>query len=403
MLGNTDHCHHGQHPHFWSWSVFCHVPLGMREKQQCIQHAICIHVIVFCYICLTTSAFTMIFKRVKCHLLLYICGPYVYIVCTCGSSPLLQHSQHTMALICIMEMCLGISCFVFICLANCIKMKTRRLRHFGILYLVLMTSVPPTKEARSVRRTVPANNLSSGQSFVDRAQNLVHSWCLKNEQPNSNRLYTYGVNCMLQCKAKYWRCSRKHYYQCNWHCKDIWEKSGARQWYRTCAAHFCIYCQEFANGFHLFCCIAVAPLLFFLTCCVSLSRCMLSKQWDFFRCVSEMIILCSLWQRWDTNAVAVGAWACWLMGLHCGRPFSCRAVTWVAVCLAQREVRIVKLVFLTILIYVAPLFGKRASTANCFKRPSKISRSTVAGVADLSHFFYTCAAAHLCSFIYYIA
>ena len=47
-----------------------------------------------------------------------------YIVCNCGSSPLLHHSQHTMALICIMEMCLGMSCFVFICLANCIKMKT---------------------------------------------------------------------------------------------------------------------------------------------------------------------------------------------------------------------------------------------------------------------------------------
>ena len=291
----------------------------------------------------------------------------------------------------------------FGCLANCTKIQTRKLRQFGILYLVLMTSVPQTKAARADRRMVPANNLSSAQPCFDLSVELVRSWCLKNGPPNDNRSCTHSANCILQCKAKYWRCSRKLYYQCNWPCKDIWDKSGARQWYRICAAHFCVYCQEFAKGCHLLVCIAVAPVSFFLTCCVALSRCMLSRRWDLLRCISEMIILCSLWQGRDTNAVAVGAWACWLMGLHCGRPFSCRAVTWVAVCLAQREVRIVKLVFLTGLIYVAPLFGKRASTANCFKGPSKISRSTVAGVADLSQFAYTSAAANLCSFIYYIA
>ena len=260
-----------------------------------------------------------------------------------------------MALLCIIELCLGISWLVFVCLAHFTQIQTRRLRQLFILYLVLMTSVPPTTAASPVRP-------------------MEHG-------PPDGTAYAM---CISQCKAKYWRRFRRPYYQCNWHYKDIWDKSGARQWYRTCAAHFCVHCQEFASGCHLFCCIAVAPVLFFVTCCVSLSRCMLSRRFDFLRCASEMIILSSLWQGRDTNAVAVGAWACWLMGLHCGRPLSCRAVTWLAVCLAQREVRILKLVFLTSLIYVAPLFGKRAGTANYFRRTSKISRSTLAVVADFS-------------------
>ena len=286
-----------------------------------------------------------------------------------------------MALICIMELCLGIGCFVFSCMAYCTKIQTRRLRQFGILYLVLMTSVPPTKETRAGRQMVSANSLSPAQPCIDRSEDFVRLWCLKNEQHNHNLLGIHCADCMLQSKAKYWRCSRKFYYQCNRHVKDIWDKSGARQLYRTGAAHFYVYCQEFAKGCHLFVSIAVAPVLFFVTCCLCLSSCIMSRQWNFLRCVSEMIILCSLWQGRDTNAVAVGAWACWLMGLHCGRPFSCRAVTWVAVCLAQQEVRIMKLVFLTGLIYVAPLFGKRASTSKDFRRQSKRSRSTIIGMA----------------------
>ena len=72
MLGNTDHCLRGQHPRFLAWSIFSHVPLGMREKKQCTQHAMCIHFIVLCYICLKTSAVSMIFKHFKFHLGFYM-------------------------------------------------------------------------------------------------------------------------------------------------------------------------------------------------------------------------------------------------------------------------------------------------------------------------------------------
>ena len=273
---------------------------------------------------------------------------------------------------------------------------------FGILYLMLMTPVPQTKEARGGPRRAPINNLGSAQPCVDRLGQFVRAWCLKNGPSKDNCSRTHDAIRISACKAKYWRRSRKLYYQCNWHIRDIWDKSGVRQRYDACAAYFCAYCREFTKGCHLFGCVAVAPVLFFGTCCVSFSRCMVSGRWDFLRCISETITLCSLWQGRDTNAVAIGAWACWLMGLHCGCPFSCRAVTWVAVCLAQREVRIMKLVFLTGFIYAAPLFGKRGGTSKYFRRASKLSRSTLAGTTEPPQSADPCAAARLCSFIYSI-
>lgn len=42
------------------------------------------------------------------------------------------------------------------------------------------------------------------------------------------------------------------------------------------------------------------------------------------RCLSEVMLLCNMWQGLDTNFVAVLAWFAWLLGLHCGSLFSCR-------------------------------------------------------------------------------
>ena len=87
------------------------------------------------------------------------------------------------------------------------------------------------------------------------------------------------------------------------------------------------------------------------------------------RCMSELVLLFSMWQGLDTNFVAVLAWLAWLQGLHCGSLFSCRCMTWLLVCLSQRDLWTARLIFLSFLAFIAPLYGKRTSLADTLVEP----------------------------------
>jgi len=66
-----------------------------------------------------------------------------------------------------------------------------------------------------------------------------------------------------------------------------------------------------------------------------------------------------MWQGHETKLVAVFGWLAWLADFHCRQTVSCRGFTWMLVCLAQREIVIGKLLFLSVLAFVSPLYGKR--------------------------------------------
>jgi len=90
---------------------------------------------------------------------------------------------------------------------------------------------------------------------------------------------------------------------------------------------------------------------------------MMPTQLEGLRCCSEVLLLCSMWQGPDTNSIAVLGLLAWCLNLHCIRDLQCRGCTWLVVCLAQQDWRISKLAILFLLTTIAPLYGKRESTA----------------------------------------
>ena len=123
-VGNTHDFRHGAYFLMDRWVCVKKKQVCVKKKQ-CTQHAMCIHFIVLFYICLTTSALAMIFKRFKCHLGFYmrdICLHRLHLRLKSVAAALSAYH----GLMCIMELRLGISCFFL----SDISLKCRRLK-FG--------------------------------------------------------------------------------------------------------------------------------------------------------------------------------------------------------------------------------------------------------------------------------
>ena len=90
-----------------------------------------------------------------------------------------------------------------------------------------------------------------------------------------------------------------------------------------------------------------------LTCCPPFLRT------ECLRCGSEAFLLWSMWQGYETNCIGVFGWLSWLGDFHCSSRIRCRGCTWLLVCLAQTDVYVWRLLFLSLLSVCTPLYGKR--------------------------------------------
>ena len=179
-------------------------------------------------------------------------------------------------------------------------------------------------------------------------------------QPQGPRL----VPIRVASTVCYWRRGRKLIYDCCQQGRDIWDRVGLRQrWHRSISPALWTSVSELAFAIYVACCIFIVPVL----CAALLVRRVLAHMMptrrECLRCFSETMLLCSMWHGADTSLVAVLAWSSWLAGLHSTSVCSCRCMTWLVVCLSQKELRAVRLTFLSLLVYFAPLFGKRAAPA----------------------------------------
>ena len=159
---------------------------------------------------------------------------------------------------------------------------------------------------------------------------------------------------------KYWRGGRRFSYADNYDTKDVWDKSGFRQTFCIVLSTLVRYWTELTAGIHLGACITALPLI---GCGILLAQfClyMMPSKKEILRCVSELVLLSSLVLEVHTSTIAVLGWIAWFCDLHCGAVWNCRGCTWFVVCLAQREMRAVKLMLFSCLVFLGPLYGKRS-------------------------------------------
>ena len=172
--------------------------------------------------------------------------------------------------------------------------------------------------------------------------------------------YTRCKEFLSERLKKYWLRRRK---------KSVLCSDGELCWIDQCTCYFLSSCWFFSHEIYtqmvrvwmLSFCVVCVPLVFLGTVCLATIRIIAPNGGERLRCCCEMLLLVSMWQGSETNIIALVSWASWCLGLHCGSLAGCRTMTWLAVCLAQRDWRVGKLLFLTGLIYVAPVFGKRGS------------------------------------------
>ena len=131
-------------------------------------------------------------------------------------------------------------------------------------------------------------------------------------------------------------------------------------------------------------CICLAPIAGVGVLTAKLNAYMMPSHLERLRCASEVVLLCSLWQGGASSSVAIWAWLAWLLGCHCSVPLHCRATTWLVVCICQREAYAVRLVFLSFLAYLTPLYGKRgaAEGAAATSVPSRTKRRIVGDASE---------------------
>ncbi len=140
----------------------------------------------------------------------------------------------------------------------------------------------------------------------------------------------------------------------------MWDKTGLRRfWQRSISPTLSTSLSELCLAIYVGCCIYSVPVMCGLLLCRRALGHMMPTRFECLRCLCEMTLLCSMWQGVSTNIIAVLAWSAWLVGLHCSSLWNCRCMTWSLVCLSQQEFRALRLMFLSLLIYFAPLFGKR--------------------------------------------
>ena len=77
------------------------------------------------------------------------------------------------------------------------------------------------------------------------------------------------------------------------------------------------------------------------------------------RCCCVLLLVCSLWQGYETNIVSIIGFGAWCGNFHFRRRFYCRSFTYIVVVAAQRNISFPKLVLLLLLATLTPLYGKR--------------------------------------------
>jgi hypothetical protein len=199
------------------------------------------------------------------------------------------------------------------------KMSPRMVRNLCVLFLVSLTCVPPQDGARGGRQL---------------QQPMAIYW------RRGRRLALLGDTRM----AGIW---------------ELWERLGFCSLWRTWAKALHMYRYEMRAACYLCGCILAVPFLGIGAGTVKYISYMTPTKLERWRCCGETLLLCSLWQGCDTKCIAVLGWLCWFCDLHCGTGVHCRGLTWLLVCLAQRDVRTVKLVLLSVLAFLTPLYGKR--------------------------------------------
>ena len=123
--------------------------------------------------------------------------------------------------------------------------------------------------------------------------------------------------------------------------------------------------------------IVCVPLVFSATIVLACIRIMAPNGWERLRCCGEMLVLVCMWQGHDTKIIASLSWMAWCLGFYCGSLNFCRALTWFVVTMSQRDLRWMKVLLLTALIYNFPVFGKRGNEELCKVRMQKKCKSEV--------------------------
>jgi len=159
-----------------------------------------------------------------------------------------------------------------------------------------------------------------------------------------------------------WRRRKNHFpeaasvelQQCDW-----WVQAAAR--FRWLHDFFSDLRVDLQMAVFLGLCFCLAPVAGVGVVTAKLGAYMMPSHLERLRCASEAVLLCSLWNGGATSSVAIWAWLAWLLGCHCSVTSHCRATTWLVVCICQGDACAVRLVFLSLLAFLAPLYGKRDS------------------------------------------
>lgn len=302
-------------------------------------------------------------------------------------------------------LCLTLLAFVSTC-----KMKRSTyflMRNLGLLYLVSMTGVPltdvsykrshvkrsssaPFGETRSSsqREVSPRNTEISLPSapgtsyFVPSQGNATEAWRRGRKAEvhdmygkdqweiiNTSYFSTYWgrFDCVpgFGKAAEMWRRGRK---------AEVHDTAGNDLWEVIKKSYFSTYCGEMLAACRLGVCILCVPALGVGICTLKYLAYMMPTKSEGFRCVSEALLLCSMYQGNDTHCIAFLGWLAWTTNCHFSSVVNCRACTWLVVCLAQKDIHIWKLSLLSCLVYFSPLFGKRANATVHLQTDTKKKR-----------------------------
>ena len=256
----------------------------------------------------------------------------------------------------------------------------QKLRSIVILYLLLLTPVPPScmllKEAsiRSCAHTKQRTSLAlmctaRCYDFRDTGAS-AREWLLACTSRSLAVSYTNrrpGKGFVNDTKKSYlfWRRGRKLKFPDNdtlraWVANQIACKIWSQALFVFSEAK--TYCSELAHGLQLFLCVLIFPVMVTLML-YRASVSMIQSKIEFLRCFGEVTLLLAMWQGRKTTCIAMCGYALWILDLHLHRKTTCRGFTWLVVCLAQRHWSFSKLVFLTMLACLTPLYGKRSANA----------------------------------------
>ena len=221
---------------------------------------------------------------------------------------------------------------------------------------------------------VPNVNLINRERSV--AKNWSDYYCECVSSPYAAESSTFAIRKGMHWHdaSIYWRHGRKIRTGKD-RCKSSRRNSHRWHQWNFCNICFRCYCNEMAAGMRLLVCVMTAPFIGLIILLAKGCHYMMPTLTESLRCLSEVVLLCSMWQGFDTNIVAVLGWLAWTLNLHCSSALKCRVCSWLVVCLSQQEPQATKLAFLSFLIIYTPLFAKRKQPES-WPLPKKKKQST---------------------------